>query len=46
MEKEGFKNSLSIIIQRFNDKGFDGLGDFRMFNGRFSAISEDVYMEI
>lgn len=39
-------NWIYIIIQRFNEKGFDGLGDFRMFNGRFSAISEDVYMDI
>ena len=39
-------NWIYIIIQRFNEKGFDGLGDFRFFNGRFSAISEDVYMDI
>jgi len=39
-------NWIYIIIQRFNEKAFDGLGDFRMFNGRFSAISEDVYMDI
>ena len=39
-------NWIYIIIQRFNEKGFDGLGDFHMFNGRFFVISEDVYMDI